>query len=165
MITFVLGGARSGKSAVAERLALRTGFSVTYVATMTPGEDLDLAVRVAAHQSRRPLDWSTVECGSDLAGAVANIDGVVLIDSLGPWLAGLPSMTPDVGALCAALSARAGDTIVVSDEAGLGVHPSTPMGRDFRDALGTLNQAIARVADVVLLVVAGRILPLQSDDI
>jgi adenosyl cobinamide kinase/adenosyl cobinamide phosphate guanylyltransferase len=74
-------------------------------------------------------------------------------------------MTPDVGALCAALSARAGDTIVVSDEAGLGVHPSTPMGRDFRDALGTLNQAIARVADVVLLVVAGRILPLQSDDI
>ena len=164
MITLVLGGARSGKSAVAERLAERAGSAVTYVATISVGEDLDLAERVAIHQTRRPPHWVTVECGPDLAGVLEGVGGVVLIDSLGPWLAGLSEGTLDVDALCAALKARAGDTIIVSDEAGLGVHPSTQAGREFRDALGLLNQAVARDADVVLLVVAGRILRLQSGD-
>ena len=88
----------------------------------------------------------------------------MLVDSLGPWLASLPEMRPDPDALTAALLARHGDTIIVSEEVGLGVHPETPLGREFRDALGTLNQAIARVSDHVLLVVAGRVLSLPKDE-
>ena len=84
----------------------------------------------------------------------------VLVDALGPWVAASPGMTVDAAALCAALTGRAADTVVVSEEVGLGVHPATEDGRRFRDALGTLNQAVATVADEVLFVVAGRILPL-----
>lgn len=164
MITLVLGGARSGKSLVAERLAAREGVKVTYVATVSVGEDVDLAERVAAHQRRRLAHWVTVECGDDLADVLERTLGTVLVDSLGPWLAALPAAGPDVEALCAVLVARADDTIIVSDEVGLGVHPSTALGREFRDALGELNQAIAAVAGEVLLVVAGRVLPLQSRD-
>jgi len=162
VITLVLGGARSGKSLVAERRAARAGVEVTYVATARVGDDVELAARVAAHQGRRLPHWVTVECDGDLRGVLEQTSGTVLVDSLGPWLAAMPNLSTDVGALCAVLVARAGDTIVVSDEVGLGVHPSTALGRAFRDALGELNQAIASVADEVLLVVAGRVLPLQS---
>jgi nicotinate-nucleotide--dimethylbenzimidazole phosphoribosyltransferase len=165
VITLVLGGARSGKSAVAEHLAARTGAAVTYVATASVGGDPDLAARVAAHRARRPPHWVTVESGQDLAGVLAGISDTVLVDSLGPWLAALPGMEPDADTLCGTLAARAGDAVIVSDEVGLGVHPSTEVGREFRDALGSLNQAVADVADTVLLVVAGRILPLQPGDV
>lgn len=165
MITFVLGGARSGKSMVAERLAARASERVTYVATMSVGGDADLAARVAAHQRRRSPHWKTVECGDDLVRVLESVSGAVLIDSLGPWLAARGTERVGVEELCAALLARADDTIIVSDEVGLGVHPETPLGRDFRDALGDLNQAIARVADEALLVIAGRVLPLQSGDL
>lgn len=164
MLTLVLGGARSGKSAIAEHLAARAGLPVTYVATVRVGDDADLAERIAIHQSRRPSHWVTIECGGDLAGVARAVVGTVMIDSLGPWLAGLPDMATDVDELCAALSQRSGDTIVVSDEVGMGVHPATAEGREFRDALGALNQSVARVADVVLLVVAGRALELRPGD-
>jgi adenosylcobinamide kinase/adenosylcobinamide-phosphate guanylyltransferase len=85
-----------------------------------------------------------------------------LLDALGTWLARLEGFRADRVALCAALSLRSGHTIVVSDEVGLGVHPSTPIGRDFRDALGDLNQSVSAIADEVLLVVAGRVLPLEK---
>ena len=164
MITLVLGGARSGKSALAERLATRSGAPVTYVATAYVGADEDLAARVAAHQLRRPRAWTTIECGPDLARVLRDVSGTVLVDSIGTWLAALPAMEPDVEALCAAIEHRGSDVILVSDEVGLGVHPSSDVGRQFRDQLGTLNQSLARVADHVLLVVAGRVLPLTSGD-
>jgi adenosylcobinamide kinase/adenosylcobinamide-phosphate guanylyltransferase len=82
---------------------------------------------------------------------------------MGPWLANQPDMTVDVEGLCLALASRRGDTIVVSDEVGFGVHPETAIGRTFRDALGTLNQEVAAVADVVYLVVAGRALLLPGE--
>jgi adenosylcobinamide kinase/adenosylcobinamide-phosphate guanylyltransferase len=82
---------------------------------------------------------------------------------MGPWLANQPDMTVDVEGLCLALTSRSGDTIVVSDEVGFGVHPETAIGRNFRDALGTLNQEVAAVADVVYLVVAGRALLLPGE--
>ena len=87
--------------------------------------------------------------------------GTALVDSLGPWLAGLPGMATDPAPLCTALTRRAGDTVVVSEEVGLGVHPSSEAGRQFRDSLGTINQAVAAVADRVVLVVAGRGLELH----
>ena len=174
-ITLVLGGARSGKSELAEELvagqARDTGLPVTYVATAAaaPGDDPDWSARVAAHRARRPGSWTTVEVGAggSIVGALTATAGIVLLDSLGVWVAGTPMrggrFLPETDALCEALQTRIdrlGPTVVVSDEVGLGVHPSTEAGRAYRDALGEVNRAVADVAGRVLLVVAGRILEL-----
>ncbi|HKA05390.1 MAG TPA: bifunctional adenosylcobinamide kinase/adenosylcobinamide-phosphate guanylyltransferase, partial [Acidimicrobiales bacterium] len=133
MITLVLGGARSGKSAVAEALAGRLPGPVTYVATGSAGDDHDMAARIAAHQLRRPPDWTTVEAGRELEVALEDRpDGTVLIDTLGTWVAAHHDLRPDVDGLITALRTRRGDTVIVSDEVGLGVHPSTEVGRRFR---------------------------------
>jgi adenosylcobinamide kinase / adenosylcobinamide-phosphate guanylyltransferase len=161
--TLILGGARSGKSLVAERLASRGAAPVTYIATVRVGDDADLAARVEHHRTRRPADWATIECGDNLAAILGSTAGTVLVDSLGPWLADLTEWRDHVGALCDALIARNGDTIIVSDEVGLSVHPETRIGREFRDALGTLNQSIAAVCDDVHFVVAGRVINLTKD--
>jgi len=161
VITLVLGGVRSGKSAVAERLAAGHPEPVTYLATMEPGDDPDLAARIAAHRSRRPRHWRTADAGGDVAGTLLALDGTVLLDGLGALVAATDDFRFDVEGLCRALCDRRGDTVVVSDEVGLGVHPSTESGRRFRDALGTVNQRVADCADEVLLVVAGRVLPLE----
>lgn len=161
MITLVLGGARSGKSAVAERLVTRAGGPVTYVATaLVDAADADHVGRVAAHRARRDSSWATVEA-TDLAAVLRATTGAVLVDSLGTWVTADPELAPDVAGLCAALREREGDTVLVSEEVGLGVHPSSEIGRRFRDALGTVNVSVADVADDVLLVVAGRVLPLE----
>jgi adenosyl cobinamide kinase/adenosyl cobinamide phosphate guanylyltransferase len=164
VITLVLGGTRSGKSEVAERLVGAGDQPVTYVATgYAPAGDADMAARIARHRARRPAGWATVEVGpgADLPAVLAGLAGDVVIDSLGTWVAGREDLTADGGALCAALAAREGDTVVVSEEVGLGVHPATEVGRRFADALGTLNRTVADAADRVLLVVAGRVLPLD----
>ncbi|HXX90289.1 MAG TPA: bifunctional adenosylcobinamide kinase/adenosylcobinamide-phosphate guanylyltransferase [Acidimicrobiales bacterium] len=162
MITLVLGGARSGKSVVAERLAAGLGGPVTYMATLVTGDDADLGARIDVHRRRRPADWTTVEPGPGLAGALRTTTGTVVVDSLGPWVAAAPAMAVDAADLCAALVGRRGDTVLVSEEVGMGVHPATEAGRAFRDALGSLNQAVAAVADDVLLAVAGRVLRLED---
>ncbi len=165
MITLVLGGARSGKSAFAERLAAASGRPVVYVATATSGGDADFAERIRIHRERRPADWATAEPG---AGLVAFLEqdasrsaSTLLIDSLGTWVAAHPGFAADGPGLCRALAARPGDSIVVSEEVGLGVHPSTEIGGRFRDALGAVNQSVAAVAGAAYLVVAGRALPLE----
>lgn len=169
MITLVLGGARSGKSAIAEQLTGRWAVSghAVYVATAVPDpDDADFASRIAEHRSRRPAGWLTEELprGADLAELLRRLDGTILIDSLGTWLAGSPDFTVDVDDLVAALGSHLGHLIVVSDEVGLGVHPSSEAGRSYRDALGVLNQRVAEMADQVLLVVAGRVMQLYSVD-
>ena len=163
MITLVLGGARSGKSALAERLAASAadGAPVTYVATGRAGGDADMAARIEAHRRRRPPSWETVEAGLDLPDVLRRTEGTALVDALGTWIAGTADLVVPVADLCAALAQRQGTTVVVSDEVGLGVHPSTEIGRRFRDALGECNTAVADVSDEVLLVVAGRVLPLE----
>jgi adenosyl cobinamide kinase/adenosyl cobinamide phosphate guanylyltransferase len=161
VITLVLGGTRSGKSAVAEELAARHGVPVTYVATMDPSGDADLEARVAKHRGRRDPAWVTVEAGEDLSGLLADVRGTVLLDSLGPWVAAAGAGA-DSDSLCAALRGRTGDTVVVSDEVGLAVHPSTEQGRLFQDALGAVNHAVSVAADRVYLVVAGRPLALPT---
>jgi adenosyl cobinamide kinase/adenosyl cobinamide phosphate guanylyltransferase len=161
VITLVLGGARSGKSALAERLAAKNGPPVTFVATGRVTDD-DMAARIAVHQARRPGSWQTVEAaGSELAQVVRTVPGTVLVDALGTWLAGAEDFRVDGAGLCDALVARTGDAVLVSEEVGLGVHPATAVGRQFRDALGLLNQQVAAVADEALLVVAGRVLRLE----
>jgi len=159
LITLVLGGARSGKSEVAERLA--GDGPVTYVATGTATDEA-MAARIAAHQERRPGTWRTVEePTAALATVLGHLGERVLVDSLTTWVAAAPEFAVDAEALCAALMKRDGDTVIVSDEVGLSVSPSTDAGNRFRDALGILNQQVAAVADEVLLVVAGRTLRLS----
>jgi adenosyl cobinamide kinase/adenosyl cobinamide phosphate guanylyltransferase len=178
-VTLVLGGARSGKSAVAERLALALAGTgpVHYVATAAVDPaDADFAARVGAHRDRRGNRFHTVEARDDLAGTLRRLPAEpALVDALGTWLAA-PAVTPawadgpdgrlDVLAddLVAALTGRAAPTVVVSDETGLGVHPESAVGRRFRDALGTVNQRVAAGAGAVWLVVAGRVLPLLPAD-
>jgi adenosylcobinamide kinase/adenosylcobinamide-phosphate guanylyltransferase len=165
VITLVLGGTRSGKSEVAERLAASAGDRVTFVATADPGADGSFAARVAAHRLRRPSGWVTVEAaGADLAALVASTPGTVLVDSLGTWLVGASGFARDVDALCDALANRSDHAIVVSEEVGLGVHPPTAVGVAFADALGVCNRRVAQVAHRVLLVVAGRCLELGRPD-
>ena len=104
---------------------------------------------------------STVEAGGDLIGALHTYpEGSMLVDALGTWVAAHPDLAVDVDALVAALLGRTGPTVVVSEEVGLAVHPTTESGRRFVDVMGTLNHAVAAVADDVRLVVAGRSLPL-----
>jgi adenosyl cobinamide kinase/adenosyl cobinamide phosphate guanylyltransferase len=163
MITLVLGGMRSGKSELAERLASECTTPVTYIATGASGpDDTDFASRVALHRARRPRAWTTVEETHDLAGALLRCDGTALVDGLGPWVANAAGFAADVAGLCDALVRRPGDTILVSDEVGLSVHPPTDPGRRFADALGACNQEVAKLADRVLLVVAGRVLELGT---
>ncbi len=164
MITLVLGGARSGKSAIAEAIAARSGVAVTYLATTTVRGDVELADRVARHRARRPENWRTLEVERDLSGVLSASEGVVLVDSLGAWVAGVVPSDGEVAALLDALTARRGDTVVVSDEVGLGVHPSSALGREFRDALGDVNRRVAAISDDVVLVVAGMVLPLVKFD-
>lgn len=167
-VILVLGGTRSGKSEVAERIAGGTGEPVTYLATgvsdgSTGASDLD--ARIARHQQRRPADWTTVECGAALAAALrSRPDGTVLVDSLGTWLAAHHDFAADVDALMSAVSSRHGTTVLVSEEVGLAIHPTTEVGRRFVDAIGLLNQSVAAVADEVALVVAGRTLWLPADE-
>jgi adenosylcobinamide kinase/adenosylcobinamide-phosphate guanylyltransferase len=174
-IVLVLGGARSGKSEVAERLVATAshGGPVTYIATGQAADasfDAEWAARVAAHRARRSGAWSTIEvgAGTDLAGALESAAAVALVDSLGTWLAALEGFGAgrDVtGPLVRALDDRRRTgrlTVLVSEEVGLGVHPSSSAGQQFRDALGTLNRMVADTSDRVLLVVAGRVLPLTG---
>ncbi|MCC6436287.1 MAG: bifunctional adenosylcobinamide kinase/adenosylcobinamide-phosphate guanylyltransferase [Acidimicrobiales bacterium] len=164
MIVLVLGGARSGKSDLAERWAARRAAPVTYVATGWAGDE-DMAARIEAHRRRRPAGWTTIETGGPgLAAVLRGVEGTVLLDALGTWLAAHQDFAVDAGELCAALCSRSGDTIVVSDEVGLSVHPETELGVRFRDALGSLNQAVAAVADRSVLVVAGRALEVRPWD-
>jgi adenosylcobinamide kinase/adenosylcobinamide-phosphate guanylyltransferase len=161
LISLVLGGARSGKSLVAERIAAELPEPVTYLATgVAPDEDM--AARVAVHQARRLPGWRTVEAGRQLVAALAPLQGTVLVEALGTWVAAHPGFEVDTAGLCRVLDDRAGDTVIVSEEVGLGVHPSSDAGRRFRDALGLVNQAVAAVADDVVLVVAGCTMRLEA---
>jgi adenosyl cobinamide kinase/adenosyl cobinamide phosphate guanylyltransferase len=161
MIVLVIGGTRSGKSEVAEQIAGRFGGAVTYIATGATS-DPDIAARIARHQLRRPPDWVTVEPPADLMQTLRDARGTVLLDSLGTWIASKTDFALESAALNEVLRAREGHTIVVSEEVGLSVHPTTASGREFVDRLGTLNRAVAQIADEALLVVAGRVLRLHE---
>jgi adenosyl cobinamide kinase/adenosyl cobinamide phosphate guanylyltransferase len=161
VITLVLGGTRSGKSALGERLAATLPQPVTYLATASAAEP-GMAVRIERHRQRRPKSWATIEAGPRLVDVLATVRGTVLIDSLGTWVASSHDLDPDADGLCDALREHDGDVVIVSEEVGLGVHAATEVGRAFADALGELNQAVAAVADDVLLAVAGRALTLPA---
>lgn len=163
-LTFLLGGARSGKSAHAEKLATAHPAPWTYIATAQAWDD-EMAERIALHRARRAEGWSTVDAPFDLAEAVRAVpDGQpLLVDCLTLWLSNHMLVEHDVVGLSAelaqVLSAPRGPWFVVSNEVGLGIVPDNALGRRFRDAQGRLNQSVAAVADRVLFMVAG--LPMQ----
>ncbi|MCL4448687.1 MAG: bifunctional adenosylcobinamide kinase/adenosylcobinamide-phosphate guanylyltransferase [Actinobacteria bacterium] len=171
-LILVLGGARSGKSLVAEKIVeefASVDHLATYVATVDTASgstvfDDDMLRRIMIHKQRRPPWWNSVELsmGADLAEVLYDIKGPILVDSLGVWLAGRDHFAFDADSLTEALSKREAPTVVVSDEVGMSVHPYSEDGRKFRDALGQLNCTVSRVATEVLLVVAERVLRLEQ---
>ncbi len=163
-LTFVLGGARSGKSAYAERLVSAHAAPWTYIAT-AQAYDGEMRQRIAEHRARRVEGWETVEAPSDLVGALRQVpDGrAVLVDCLTLWLTNRMLADSDVATECARLAGMLaqprGPWVVVSNEVGLGIVPDNALARRFRDAAGRLNSQVAAAADSVLMMVAG--LPLK----
>lgn len=177
-LVLILGGARSGKSAMAERMAMEMGGRVTYLATAQPLDE-EMMGRIENHRAARPKGWRTLEEPLELAGAVerAAVDSdVVLVDCLTLWLSNqlcrieAPESSREWHAALDDLAGRMEQStsrllegvrdgeataLFVSNEVGLGLVPPTPMGRAYRDLLGAVNRRLAAEADQVLLMVAG----------
>lgn len=181
-LLLVTGGARSGKSRFAERLAIASGRSVTYVATMEALDD-EVRARIARHRAERPVTWTTIESPLAIVEAVRSAapDDCVLLDCLSLWasnrllalgedasieaLANLErALEAEVESLHAVTRERAGDVILVTNEVGSGLVPEHALGRAYRDLLGRVNQRGSLLAARAWLLVAGRALPLPSPD-
>lgn len=163
MKQLILGGARSGKSALAERLAAATALPVTYIATAAAG-DAEMARRIAHHREQRPPSWRTVECPLELAATLARHaadDQCLLVDCLTLWVTNW-LMADDENAwraqrsaLLDALETLPGEIILVSNETGSGVVPMGELTRRFVDEAGWLHQAVAARCERVIHTIAG----------
>lgn len=172
-LTLILGGARSGKSTYAEKLAAERGQQVLYVATAQAWDD-EMALRIANHRVQRPTTWSTLEApravGTALATAIEQQNpDVILLDCLTLLASNIIIALPEtvneleasaalhveVDALRTVYAQSDAQWIIVSNEVGLGIVPAYPLGRVYRDALGRANQQLATLADEVLFMVAG----------
>lgn len=171
MLTLILGGARSGKSAFAERLAAGSGRDVIYVATAQALDD-EMERRIAHHRARRPATWRSIEEPLALAATLrahAHVDRFVIVDCLTLWLSNL--LTRDEGgerftaereALLDALATLPGDVAMVGNEVGLGIAPLGELTRRFVDEAGWLHQSLAARCDRVVFVAAGLPLTLKG---
>jgi adenosylcobinamide kinase / adenosylcobinamide-phosphate guanylyltransferase len=169
---FLIGGARSGKSSLAVKLAHRSQAEVTVVVTGTPS-DPEMAERIRRHQAERPAAWHVIECPTDLAGGLSQVgeDSFLILDCLTLWVSNLmeagrgeAEIVKAAGKVSAALAQRSGDGAVVSNEVGSGIVPMHALARAYRDALGRVNAIFAEAAERSVLVVAGRTLELGADD-
>lgn len=175
-LVMITGGARSGKSSFAQEVAQRLGGRVAFLATAVAG-DGEMARRIEEHRVRRPAGWTTVEepefPGEALERAAGEYD-VLVVDCLTFWVANLllaqgvdpaeadfavEALSPQVEAFVRSARHCGADVIVVTNEVGMGVVPSTETGRAFRDIMGKANQALAAAADEVYLMACG--LPLK----
>ena len=168
----VLGGCRSGKSRFAEEWAAGRFCRKTFLATMAPSDDQEMAHRIALHRGKRGSDWRTVEEPLDLLGALRKASGVtdlVLIDCLTLWLTNLllhdlsdreiEDLVRELGQLLSQLPVP---VVLVANEVGLGLVPESPLGRRFRDLAGWTNQQLAVAVSHVVLVTAGIPLALKG---
>jgi adenosylcobinamide kinase/adenosylcobinamide-phosphate guanylyltransferase len=172
-IILVTGPARSGKSEWAEMLALRSGKAVTYVATaQIDPTDGEWQARIAQHQRRRPSNWQTLDISTNSPRGLGEVleaaseNSCLLVDSLGTWLAnGLEqddaTWAKAVQSLLESLEHKVCDVIFVAEETGWGIVPAYPLGRTFRDRLGSLTRRVGAIANPVYLVTAGHILNLS----
>ena len=165
---FITGGARSGKSRLAEELARGYGSPLGYIATGRAG-DGEMAERIARHRARRGTDWQTVEEALDLAGAVTALDGQVnalLVDCVTLWLTNLllhrgasSAILDEVASLASMAAGLKTPLILVSNEVGMGIVPDNALARIFRDLAGEANELLAQSADEVYVMFSG--LPLR----
>jgi adenosylcobinamide kinase/adenosylcobinamide-phosphate guanylyltransferase len=160
-LTFVLGGARSGKSRYAEGLLMNCAPPWVYVAT-AEAHDGEMMARITDHRHRRDARWRTVEAPIDLSGAIATHGSkgqAILIDCLTLWLSNVMlagrDLTAEVQRLVTALGHSTGPMVIVSNEVGLGIVPDNALAREFRDAQGRLNMQVAAIADRAVLITAG----------
>ncbi len=171
MLILLLGGARSGKSDLAARIAAGQAAPVTVIATAEAG-DPEMARRIERHQAQRPAAWSTVESPFELQAAVAAVppEDCLVLDDLTLWVANLLDGRDEdtilglAAAAAAAAAVRPGLTVVVSNETGLGIVPANALARRYRDALGRVNAAWAAAADESYFLAAGRLLKLTAAD-
>ncbi|MES2237335.1 MAG: bifunctional adenosylcobinamide kinase/adenosylcobinamide-phosphate guanylyltransferase [Pseudomonadota bacterium] len=177
MIELILGGARSGKSALAEQRVVTSQLTVTYLAT-AQARDAEMAERIAHHQARRPSGWALVEEPLHLAAMLtkhAALGRCLLVDCLTLWLSNLlfaddgnddkqcgQRLAQETAALLTVLPQLPGRVILVSNEVGLGIIPLGEITRRFVDEAGRLNQRVATLADRVTFVAAGLPLELKS---
>jgi adenosylcobinamide kinase/adenosylcobinamide-phosphate guanylyltransferase len=169
MKTLIIGGARSGKSRLAERLAHDSGRPVTLIATAQALDD-EMAARIAAHRAARPARWRCVEEPLSLAAALRAADApgaLLLVDCLTLWLSNLLHAGDEVfgaerRALLAALALLQADLLLVGNEVGHGIVPMGALNRRFVDENGWLHQALAERCDAVRFVMAGCVLPLKG---
>jgi adenosylcobinamide kinase/adenosylcobinamide-phosphate guanylyltransferase len=165
----VLGGARSGKSRMAEQIVEGSGLARFYLATAEAGDE-EMRQRIAEHRARRGADWQTLETPLDLEAALAGTarpDRAILADCLTLWLSNIFLNEGDVGeriaALAVSLRELPGLIVVVSNEVGLGLVPDNALSRSFRDAQGQLNQSVAEACDTVIFAAAGLPLALKGE--
>jgi len=165
----ITGGARSGKSTLAERLALRPSGRAIYIATAEAFDD-EMRARIAEHQARRGPAWDEHHAPRDLVKALDATDGETprLVDCLTLWLTNLMLAEADwrteTKALTETLSRQSAPVIFVTNEVGAGIVPENKLARAFRDAAGTVNQEVANVCDTVLLCVAGHPIKVKPND-
>jgi adenosylcobinamide kinase/adenosylcobinamide-phosphate guanylyltransferase len=167
-LILLIGGARSGKSELALRLAADQSAPVVFIATAHAG-DFEMAERIARHRRERPADWRTIEEPLRLRETIAEIESsmCVIVDCLTLWTAnalealGAADTEAQAAAVAEAASARPGLTVAVTNEVGLGIVPDNLLGRSYRDLLGRVNTLWADAADHAYLLVAGRALTLR----
>ncbi len=168
LLTFITGGARSGKSRLAEELALRHGEPLLYIATGYPGDE-EMSARITRHQERRGSAWQTIEEPLDLASVLTGHDGwfrATLVDCITLWLTNQLLATEDDSLILANVRSLAGISrglqtplILVSNEVGMGIVPDNRLARRFRDLAGEANEILAAAAHEVYVTFAG--LPLK----
>ena len=165
-MVLLLGGARSGKSAMAVRLASASRTPVTFIATAVAGDE-EMAERIRVHRAGRPASWKTLEAPIDLVGAIRSTAATdfVVVDCLTLWVSnllgeGAGSAGVDAAAKEALTALASRDSVVVTNEVGLGIVPVNELARNFRDVLGSVNSRFAESADRALFMVAGRALEL-----
>jgi adenosylcobinamide kinase / adenosylcobinamide-phosphate guanylyltransferase len=173
MLTLLIGGARSGKSALAVRLAATSGRPVVFLAT-AEARDEEMAERIRRHRDARPASWTTVEVPLALEDALRDTsqDACVVLDCLSLWVSNEMESGTDDDAIVAkarnvagTLAPRSPPSVVITNEVGLGIVPVNELARRYRDVLGRVNVAFAEASDAAYFVVAGRALPLEEPTI
>jgi adenosyl cobinamide kinase/adenosyl cobinamide phosphate guanylyltransferase len=168
-LTLLLGGARSGKSRLAVEMMADVAGQVALIATAEALDD-EMKLRIDRHRETRPDSWEVVEEPLDMSGALGSIasDTPVIVDCLTLWVSNLMGAGRDDAAIqqiatagADAAAARAGSTVVVSNEVGSGIVPINEMARRYRDILGSVNSIWAARSDRVLLAIAGGVIPVQ----
>lgn len=180
-LTILLGGARSGKSTLAEKLAAQYGERILYVATAIPFDD-EMKLRIQNHKEQRPHSWKTVETPTEIGKAIQDeiqsadivlLDCLtLLVNNLFMEFSGDPdhpderqfshALDREIDEIVTLIESYTADWIIVSNEVGMGLVPPYPLGRVYRDLLGRANQRLADLADEVYLMVAGKAIPLQE---